>query len=61
MLKDVPYAFSNISELLWLVKPYVSGPKENPSSGDNEWAGEWGPVWTYDVDLSKVPTNYPKQ
>jgi len=61
MLKDVPFAFSNYAEILYIIKPYVSGPKENPSSSDLEWAGEWGPVWSYDVDLTKVPTNYPKQ
>lgn len=61
LLADVPAAFSNYSEILYLIKPYLKGLKENPSSSDAEWAGEWGPVWTYDVDLSKVPGSYPKQ
>ena len=34
MLKDVPFAFSNYTETLYIVKPYVSGLKENPSSSD---------------------------
>ncbi len=61
LLADVPAAFSNYSENLYLIKPYLMGLKDNPSSSDAEWAGEWGPVWNYDVDLSKVPDNYPKQ
>lgn len=61
LLSDVPGAPMNYSENLYLIKPYLTGLKDNPSSSDAEWAGEWGPVWTYDVDLSKVPDSYPKQ
>jgi oligopeptide transport system substrate-binding protein len=61
LMADVPAAFSNYTENLYLIKPWLSGLKDNPSSSDAEWAGEWGPVWTYDIDLSKVPANYPKQ
>lgn len=61
LLSDVPGAPMNYSENLYLIKPYLSGLKENPSSSDAEWAGEWGPVWTYTVDLTKVPDSYPKQ
>ncbi len=61
LLADVPGAPMNHSEVIYLVKPYLKGLKENPSSSDAEWAGEWGPVWTYDVDLSQVPAGYPKQ
>jgi len=61
LMTDVPAAFSNYTENLYLVKPWVVGPKDNTGSSDAEWAGEWGPVWTYDVDLSKVPASYPKQ
>jgi oligopeptide transport system substrate-binding protein len=61
LLADVPAAFAYYTENLYLVKPYLSGLKQSPSSGDQEWAGEWGPVWTYDIDLSKVPASYPKQ
>jgi hypothetical protein len=43
------------------VKPWVIGPKDNTGSSDAEWAGEWGPVWKYDIDLTKVPATYPKQ
>jgi oligopeptide transport system substrate-binding protein len=61
LIGDIPAAFSNYTENIYLVRPYVIGPKDYPSSSDAEWAGEWGPVWTYDIDLSKVPANYPKQ
>ncbi|MBI5879367.1 MAG: peptide ABC transporter substrate-binding protein [Chloroflexi bacterium] len=61
LLGDVPGAPSNYSENLYLIKPWLTGLKENPSSSDAEWAGEWGPVWNYTVDLTKVPASYPKQ
>ena len=61
LLADVPFAFGIYGENLFVVKPYLTGLKENPYGSDAEWAGEWGPVWTYDVDLTKVPTSYPKQ
>ena len=61
LLSDLPGAPMNYSENLYLIKPWLMGLKDNPSSSDAEWAGEWGPVWTYDVDLTKVPTSYPKQ
>ncbi len=61
LLSDVPGAPMNYSENIYLIKPYLNGLKDNPSSSDAEWAGEWGPVWTYTVDLTKVPDSYPKQ
>jgi oligopeptide transport system substrate-binding protein len=61
LLSDVPGAPMNHAENIYLIKPYLKGLKESPSSSDAEWAGEWGPVWTYDVDLSQVPASYPKQ
>jgi len=61
LMADLPGAPSNYAEALYLVKPYVIGLKENTGSSDLEWAGEWGPVWTYDVDLTKVPADYPKK
>jgi len=61
LMSDVPAAFSNYSANVYLVAPWVIGPKDYPSSSDAEWAGEWGPVWTYDIDLSKVPADYPTQ
>jgi oligopeptide transport system substrate-binding protein len=61
LMTDVPAAFSNYTENLYLVKPWVIGPKDHTGSSDAEWAGEWGPVWTYDIDLTKVPATYPKQ
>jgi oligopeptide transport system substrate-binding protein len=61
LLADVPGAPMNHAEVIYLVKPYLKGLRENPSSSDAEWAGEWGPVWTYDVDLTQVPASYPKQ
>jgi oligopeptide transport system substrate-binding protein len=61
MLADVPSVFVVHQENLYLVKPWLVGLKENPNPADAEWAGEWGPIWTYDVDLTKVPASYPKQ
>ncbi len=61
LANDVPSAFSDYSENFYLVRPWVIGPKDHTGSSDAEWAGEWGPVWTYDIDLSKVPASYPKQ
>jgi oligopeptide transport system substrate-binding protein len=61
LLEDVPAAFLNYGENLYLVKPYVLGPREHIGSGDIEWAGESGPVWTYDIDLRRVPVTYPRK
>ena len=61
LLSTVPGAGSNYNEYLYLIKPWVIGPKDHTGSSDAEWVGEWGPVWTYDIDLTKVPATYPKQ
>ena len=61
LLKDVPAAFANYTESISLIKPYVLGLKDRVSAFDTEWVGEWGPVWTYDVDLSQVPASYPQK
>lgn len=61
MLADVPGVIILHVEVIYLVKPWLIGLKENPNPSDAEWTGEWGPVWTYDVDLTKVPAAYPKQ
>lgn len=61
LLTDVPAAFANYDEYIYLVRPYVYGPKNYPGPGDAAWPGQYGPIWNYDVDLSKVPQNYPKQ
>ncbi len=61
LIQDVPGAFFYNPENLYLVKPYVLGPKENLSSQDGGWAGQYGPVWQYDIDLTQVPASYPKQ
>ncbi len=54
------YAGANLYYLLnwFLIKPYVIGPRENPSSSD-AYPGEYGPVMTYDIDTSKVGGGYP--
>jgi oligopeptide transport system substrate-binding protein len=59
LLADVPGAPISYSENLYLLKGYVKGPKDNLSSFDYGWAGEWGPLSTYDIDLTHVPDNYP--
>lgn len=49
LIEDVPAAFSHYSENIYLMRPYVLGPREHTGSADTEWPGEWGPVWDYDV------------
>lgn len=61
LMSDVPGAFTNYNENLFLVAPYLLGPAQHPGSGDGIWMGNYGPIITYDVDLAKVPANYPKQ
>ncbi len=61
LLKDVPAAFVHYNENLFVVKPYLLGVKENLSSSDIIWPSQFGPVWTYDIDLTKIPVSYPKQ
>lgn len=61
LIQDVPGAFMYNPENLHLVKPYVLGPTDNLSSQDAGWAGQFGPVWQYDIDLSQVPASYPTQ
>lgn len=61
LVQDVPAAFFYNPENLQLVKPYVMGPQDNLSSQDAGWAGMYGPVWEYDIDLTKVPASYPKE
>ncbi len=61
LLKDVPAAFANHTENISLIKPYVLGLKDRVGAFDTEWAGEWGPAWTYDVDLAQVPASYPRK
>lgn len=61
LIQDVPGAFFYNPENLQMVQPYVLGPVDNLSSQDAGWAGQYGPVWNYDIDLSQVPATYPKQ
>jgi ABC-type oligopeptide transport system substrate-binding subunit len=61
LIQDVPGAFLYNPENLQMVKPYVLGPQSNLSSQDAGWAGMFGPIWEYDIDLTKVPASYPKQ
>lgn len=61
MIQDVPGAFLYNPYNLGLVKPYVMGPLENLSPRDAGWVGETGPVWSYQIDLSKVPDSYPRE
>ncbi len=61
LLDTIPAAFASYGEHLHLVKPYVIGPKNYPSPSDWHWAGEYGPVWTYDIDLTRVPADYPER
>lgn len=61
LLNDVPAAFAHYVENISLIRPYVVGVREHVSALDTEWAGEWGPVWQYDVDVTRVPASYPRK
>lgn len=61
------YLADNAATMIWhqvnlyLVKPYVLGAKENFGASDSAWPGQYGPVWTYGIDTSKVPASYPSK
>lgn len=61
LLSDVPSAFMSYGENVYLVKPYVIGPSTHTGSSDATWPGQYGPVNTYEIDLTKVGSGYPKQ
>lgn len=61
LLNDAPAVFAHYVENISLIRPYVLGVREHTSALDTEWAGEWGPVWLYDVDLTRVPASYPRK
>ena len=59
LMADVPGAMTNYNENLFLVAPHLIGPGQHPGAGDGIWVGNYGPILEYDVDLTKVPANYP--
>lgn len=61
LLNDVPAVFAHYVENFSLIRPYVLQLREHVSALDTEWSGEWGPVWLYDVDLTRVPASYPRK
>jgi hypothetical protein len=61
LLGDVPAIFAGYAENLFLVAPYLVGPAEHIGSSDGIWAGNYGPIVNYDIDLAHVPSDYPKQ
>jgi len=61
LLIDVPAAILNYDEYIYLARPYVRGPQNYPSPSDAAWPGQYGPVWEYEIDTTKVPANYPKE
>lgn len=61
LLSDVPAAMAYYEQSLYLVAPYVVGPRDYPSSSDGIWPGSYGPVNQYDINLNQVPSNYPKR
>lgn len=61
LMSDVPTAFTNYGEYLYLVKPYIVGLNDNLGSSDAAWPGQFGPITSYDIDLSKVGEGYPKE
>lgn len=60
LISDVPAAFANYDENIYLIRPYVHGPKNYPGPSDS-FPGEYGPLWDYQIDLTQVPSNYPKE
>lgn len=61
LLNDVPSAFISYGENLYLVKPYLLGAPQHIGSSDASWPGQFGPVYTYDIDLTKVGAEYPRK
>jgi ABC-type transport system substrate-binding protein len=47
---DAIAAFLWNNENAFLVKPNVRGAREHSGAGDNAWLGQFGPVWSYDVE-----------
>jgi len=58
-LADYPGAMLYYNLNWYMIKPYVLGLKENYSPSDAGWPGQFGPVLTYDINLSKVGAGYP--
>ena len=58
-VNDAAAAFLWNNDNVFLVKPYVRGIV--PSTGDNAWLGQFGPVLSYDIDLTKTGAGYPAQ
>lgn len=61
LLSDVPGAIAYYNQNMFLVAPYLSGPRDYPSANDGIWIGSYGPLLQYDIDLTRVPSNYPRQ
>ena len=58
---DVAGAFLWHNENAYLVKPYLRNVRDNSSTADAAWLGQFGPVLTYDVDTAQVSAGYPTQ
>lgn len=58
---DIAGAFLWNNENAYLIKPYVLGLWDHSSSADNVWPGQFGPVLTYDIDISKTGSGYPSK
>lgn len=61
MVNDYPGMMNYMQVNWYMVKPYVIGLTQNYGTSDSAWPGQYGPIASYDIDLSKVPANYPKQ
>jgi len=60
-VNDMVAAFLWNNENAFLIKPYVRGIAGHYSTGDNAWLGQFGPIPSYDIDLTKVGAGYPAQ
>jgi oligopeptide transport system substrate-binding protein len=58
-LNDYPGAMLYYNENWFMIKPYVLNLRENYGTSDAGWPGQYGPIETYDIDLSKVGSAYP--
>ena len=61
MVEDYPGMMATATVNWFMIKPYVKGPREHYATSDSAWPGAYGPIHTYDIDLSQVPDNYPTE
>lgn len=58
---DTAGAFLWNQENAYLIKPYVRGVWDHHSTADTAFPGQFGPVWSFDVDTARVGAEYPSK